>query len=416
MADAGLERLAAWLKQQIGLDAASIGLGVIDSAVRARMTSCGSAGLDQYWALLQASQHERQQLIEAVVVPETWFFRDAPAFQAAVRHARALLTKQPHRAPVRLLSLPCSSGEEPYSLAMALLQAGLSPEQFRVDAVDISERALELARRGLYQHHSFRGAEPGLRERFFSVDTTGCRLHEVVRRPVRFHQGNLFAPELLAGEARGSYDIVFCRNVLIYFDRPTQQRAIGVLNDWLAEDGLLVVGPAEAALLLRQQFRLAESGISCTFHKASATEPPKPVVLSARTTILPQPAQRPAPLPVRRPLRPAPRPIAAPLAAGPAPLAAAQQAADKGRFAEALALCEQHNKLHGPSAAAFYLMALVADASGQPQAAQDYYRKTLYLEPTHREALLQLASLLELAGNAAGAQRLYQRAQRGRDE
>jgi chemotaxis protein methyltransferase WspC len=111
--------------------------------------------------------------------------------------------------------------------------------------------------------------------------------------------------------------------------------------------------------------------------------------------------------------------LATPIAAPSAPrdlLGAAQCAADQGRLAEAMALCERHNREHGPNATAFYLMALAADADGQPQLAQSYYRKTLYLDPTHQEALMQLAALLELGGDAAGAQRLYHRAQRSRND
>ncbi|MCW3480120.1 hypothetical protein OL229_11220 [Neisseriaceae bacterium JH1-16] len=415
MTEAQLLRFADWLKSQIGLDAASIGLNTIERAVCERLAACSADAFEPYWQLLQGSAHERQQLIEAVVVPETWFFRDAAAFDAAARHACKLLADGRHSGPLRLLSLPCSSGEEPYSLAMALLDAGIAPQRFQIDAVDISQRALERARHGLYQQHSFRSGTLGFRDRFFSAEPDGHRLNEAVRRQVRFRQGNLFGPELLAGEAPGGYDIVFCRNVLIYFDRATQQRAIAVLRHWLAETGLLLVGPAEAALLLRHQFHSAGLSLSSAFHKTALTAAapvPPPVAWRPPAAVFTAPL-KPAPLP-QRPPRPAPV-----MPAPPAPrdlLGAAQCAADQGRLAEAMALCERHNREHGPNATAFYLMGLAADADGQAQTAQSYYRKTLYLDPTHQEALMQLAALLELGGDVAGAQRLYHRAQRSRND
>jgi len=420
MTEAQLLRFADWLKSQIGLDAASIGLNTIERAVRERLAACRADAFEPYWQLLQGSAHERQQLIEAVVVPETWFFRDAAAFDTAARHACSLLAGGQRSGPLRLLSLPCSSGEEPYSLAMALLDAGLAPQRFQIDAVDISQRALERARHGLYQQHSFRSGTLGFRERHFSAEPDGYRLNEAVRRQVRFSQGNLFGPELLAGEAPGGYDIVFCRNVLIYFDRPTQQRAIAVLRHWLAEAGLLLVGPAEAALLLRHQFHSAGLNLSSAFRKAppgTAAPAAAPIAWRPPATVFAAPP-KPASVP-QRPPRPAPPMLAPPIPAPSAPrnlLGAAQCAADQGRLAEAMALCERHNREHGPNATAFYLMALAADADGQPQTAQNYYRKTLYLDPTHQEALMQLAALLELGGDVAGAQRLYHRAQRSRND
>src|SRR5215211_4812798 len=131
MALALLERL---LKDVIGLDAPSIGPSAIAQAANERRLACGCATLNDYEQLLQASPVELQNLIDRVVVPETWFFRNREAFDALSR-----IVRQPDYtdAFLRLLSLPCSTGEEPYSMAMALFDAGLPPQRFAIDAVDI---------------------------------------------------------------------------------------------------------------------------------------------------------------------------------------------------------------------------------------------------------------------------------------
>jgi chemotaxis protein methyltransferase WspC len=145
------------LKEAIGLDVASIGSSAIDRAVAERQQATGLADRHTYWERLRASEEELQELIDAVVVPETWFFRDRGAFAALAEVALPeWLRTHPHGV-FRLLSIPCATGEEPYSLAMALFDANLPAARFQIDAFDVSERALESARRAVYGRRSFRG-------------------------------------------------------------------------------------------------------------------------------------------------------------------------------------------------------------------------------------------------------------------
>src|SRR3954451_7942011 len=116
-----IEEFEKLLKQAMGLDAASIGSSAVERAVQQRMTACKSESLREYWDFVRGSESERQELIEAVVVPETWFFRDRGAFAALTQVA----TRPGASVGMRLLSLPCSTGEEPYSMVIALAEAGL---------------------------------------------------------------------------------------------------------------------------------------------------------------------------------------------------------------------------------------------------------------------------------------------------
>ena len=176
------------LRRTIGLDSASIGSSLIGQTVRMRMQSRGLTKFEDYGKYLQATPAELNELIEAVVVKETWFFRDKEPFTVL---ARLVLTEwlPAHPAtPLRLLSVPCSTGEEPYSMAMALLDAGLPPERFRIDAVDISSRALETAKHAVYRKNSFRGQARGYRERHFQPAADGYLLNQSVRDRVRFFE------------------------------------------------------------------------------------------------------------------------------------------------------------------------------------------------------------------------------------
>jgi chemotaxis protein methyltransferase WspC len=143
------------LKEAIGLDAATIGRSALDRAIRERERACRLA--DQaYCERVSSDGDELQALVEAVVVPETWFFRDREAFTALGKVVRDTILRRNPNQEARILSLPCSTGEEPYSMAMALIDAGVSPKGVRIDAVDVSHRALGYARRGVYGKSAFR--------------------------------------------------------------------------------------------------------------------------------------------------------------------------------------------------------------------------------------------------------------------
>ncbi|RQS16416.1 protein-glutamate O-methyltransferase CheR [Burkholderia sp. Bp9002] len=443
-------RFDAWLMRETGMDAATLGHHALARAVaeRARVTlgeppqpdaACADGAIDAYWQLLNTSTDERQALIETLVVPETWFFRDSEAFVALARLADARLAREPARV-LRVLSAPCSTGEEPYSVAMALLDAGIGPARFSIDAIDISARAIERARDGVYGRNSFRGHPLEFRDRHFSETAGGWRLDARVREPVRFVRASLFDLPL---DADARYDFIFCRNVLIYFNRDAQDQSIRLLDQQLADGGTIFVGPAETGLMMRHTLAPARIPLAFAFHRAAPDAAGAAAVATPgsapRNPARPQaarPAMRPQPLPeaTRRPAvahapaAPAPRaaahggwpPRATPTPDQPATppdapastLDRARLLADTGRLDDAERIAHAFTLAHGPDADAFYLLGLIADARGLDADAQDFYRKTLYLQPNHYEALTHLAALRDAAGDAAGARQLMSRAQR----
>ncbi len=408
MALADIENL---LTVSMGLDIASIGAMAIARAVDERQAACRLGDAGAYWRHLRESESELQTLIETVVVPETWFFRDSEAFAALARLARESVDSQGDNV-VRVLSLPCSTGEEPYSMAMALLDAGVPADRFRIDAVDISTRSLALAARAVYGKNSFRARDLGFRARYFDVTPLGYGVRESVRRQVDFRQGNFFADDLLPGAE--IYDAIFCRNVLIYFDRPTQDRAILVLKRLLKPRGALFVAPAETALPSSHGFVSTNVPMAFAFRRVleapSAGRPdpahhlPPPLLHSVAMPppVAAAPKARPHAVhrSVARPAKPADQ------------LEEAARLADQGHFAEAATACDAYLRKYGASATAFYLIGLVRDATGNHAEARIYYRKALYLEPNHGDAQLQLALLMEREGDPEGAQVLRNRARR----
>jgi chemotaxis protein methyltransferase WspC len=225
-----------------------------------------------------------------------------------------------------------------------------------------------------------------------------------VRRLVRFQRGNILSAECLP--ETGIYDFVFCRNLLIYFDRPTQTATLAKLRRLLVPRGALFTGSAELPLALEHGFLALNlpRGFAC--RRAEPAHSPAPNVRPDNS-----PAAKPAAR-VHLPVAIVPDAAVAPAAARPTRLARARELAVQGQFAEAQMLCESHLREDGASSEAYFIMGLVQDAAGEDEQAVECYRKALYLEPGHLDALHQWASLSERNGRPDQATRLRQRAVR----
>lgn len=413
------------LKSTMGLDAASIGRSNVERAMQQRIRACSLDDSQAYWKHLRSSDTELQELIEAVVVQETWFFRDREAFVAMARLLDVERLRSGSKREFRLLSLPCSTGEEPYSMAMALREVGFPSDLLKIDAVDISCLALKKAKKAVYRKNSFRGRDLSFRDRYFETGSTGFRLADALRRQVTFIYANVLDPEFLPG--RDTYDIVFCRNLLIYFDRPTQDCVIQVLKRLLKANGFLFLGPAETGLGVAHNFVSANIPLAFAFQKGGPAvsglqrekqAQGKRLTIKTRARPVVMPPVHAVP---RKPLKAASvhqtKEVVAPLGEkDESGLKTARRLADQGHLAEAAKLCEDHLKTNGASVQAFYLLGLVRDAAGESNEASDFYRKALYLKPDHYETLIHLAYLKEKRGDSAGAKTLHNRARRAKEK
>jgi chemotaxis protein methyltransferase WspC len=359
-------------------------------------------------------------LIEAVIVPETWFFRYPESFTALASLAHKRLAELAGARPLRLLSLPCSTGEEPYSLAMALLDAGIAPGAFLIDGMDISPSSVTKAGQAVYGRNAFRGSDLGFRERYFDALDEGHRLHGRVQQQVSLQVGNVLDPALASRD--GLYDFVFCRNLLIYFDVPTQQRVFEVLKRLLHPQGVLFIGPAEGSLLARLGMRPLGIAQSFAYVRQEGGNAPLAVapVQPARRTVPPlatagyPPPGAPLPRPLRvLPMAPKSAPAREHAREGASELLASiARLANAGASEQARAECQRYLGQFAPSAQVYYWLGLLSDTEGDAQQALTHYRKALYLEPQHPEALVHLAALLASQGDLAGARRLQDRAAR----
>lgn len=400
--------IEALLHDEIGLDAGTIGRGAVARVLRRQFAAEAEGDPEALARRLRAEPALLRRVVEEIVVPETWFFRDGRPFAALA--AEAVRRRGRGRA-IRVLSLPCSTGEEAWSIAIALREAGLAPGEFDVEARDVSEQSLAAAERGVYGKNSFRGEIGEWRARWFEGEVgSSWRVRDELRGSVRFSSANLLA---LAAPARG-YDFVFCRNVLIYFDADTQRAAMGRLRAQLAPDGWLFVGHAEGPVAMRAGFVARPEPGTFVFQLGAppSSARPEPRQPEGR----PMPRFQIAPPAIAAPFSSVasgvsgPRPSASTESSEPVPLAEARRLADLGDLAGAARQARLHLERSGPDAEAYYLLGLTHDAAGMHAAAEADYRRALYLAPRHQEALAQLALLLSDRGEHDAARRLRSRA------
>ena len=249
---AEIERIASWLAGHTGISTRIIGVHALRRAIGLRQQATGLTDASAYLDELLQSADEQQSLVELVVVPETWFFRDRHPFQHLGEHLAPLLQQGGASQPLRLLSAPCASGEEPYSMAMTLLDLGLPEDAFKIDAIDICRQSIRKARRAVYSPHSFRGVSEAEKQKYFTATAEGMALHPEIRRLVHFKRANLM--HCLA-ETSGQYDVIFCRNLLIYLEDKASQHLLEALAGLLKVGGLLLVGAAEAPKVPPSLFR-----------------------------------------------------------------------------------------------------------------------------------------------------------------
>jgi chemotaxis protein methyltransferase WspC len=367
-----LRPVAAELERLLGLNPAAVGDRLLARAVEARMAATGAGGVADY--LLKLTDAERAALTDAVVVPETWVLRYPESFAH-------LAGRQRGKPAVRVLCVPCSTGEEAFGVALTLLDAGVARPE--VLAVDVSPRAVAAARVGVCGEASFRDAAGrAARDRHFDRVDGGWQPKPLVRQAVSVRVGNLSQPDFLADEP--PFDAVFCRNLFIYLTPAARGVAVGHLGRLLKPGGTLYMGHAEPVGLADDRFRPVPPPAAFAFERNPRSQAP------------PVPPQASPPLiaPGRSSRGFAPH---SPPAAPVDPLSAARAAADRGdprAAADLLAAAP-------PSADGFALLGVVRTMLNDPAAADAAFTRALFLDPAHPAALLHKLAAAEARGDTA---------------
>jgi chemotaxis protein methyltransferase CheR len=429
----------------------------LSKVVRQRMQATGCQDFAAYDALLTMSSESSKELravVEVLTVGETYFFRNGDHFRALVEHALPERLRDARGRPVRVLSAGCASGEEPYTIAILLREhfADLGASEVSVVAVDVNPAAIAKARRAHYSSWSLRETPWSIREKYFRGEGAEAVLADDVRAMVTFEERNLFESDPRFW-APTSFDVVFCRNVIIYFGPEKLTEAIARLTYVLASRGFLFLGHSESLRGMTDDFDLLNTHNTFYYQRRDPSLP-KPAngaggswtasIERASSRVRQLTSRPPPPLPSDAPLlspsgaerasgRPDPLQVAAasielatelyrqerfadaldllralPPAAQSEPGVQVLTAAiliNQGELPAAEAICRRVLSVDDLNAGAHYLTALARERGGDLEGAVRHDQMAAYLDATFAMPRLHMGMLARHAGDLPTARR-----------
>ena len=258
-------RLCEFLYRRTGMVFTEAKRYYVERRVNDRMGFTGAQSFASYFARLRADLHgEIEQFINAFTVNETYFYREDHQLRCLTTDLLARRTAaKPRAQPVRIWSIPCSTGEEPYSIAMWMLDNWAEVDGWDIEIVgsDIDTRVLQVAREGVYGRRALMRLSPEQIDRYFEpVDDEYRRILPDLRESVRFSPANVMEAGLT--RLHGRFDVIFCRNMLIYFDDASRRLAAENLYESLLPGGYICLGHTESMSRISPLFEV------CRFNDA----------------------------------------------------------------------------------------------------------------------------------------------------
>lgn len=418
--DSLLSALSALLAARIGLHFPKERWGDLERGIAAAASAFDmpdAASCAQRLLSAPLTHREIEIFASHLTVGETYFFREPRSLDAFEQHILpALLHARAHNARrLRIWCAGCCTGEEPYSIAMLLDRLIPDHEAWHVTllATDINPLFLRKAAEGEYGDWSFRATPDWIRERYFKRKRDGrYALHPRIRKKVTFSYLNLAEdvyPSL--SNNTNAMDVIFCRNVLMYFTAERVGAVVEQLYRSLVDGGWLIVSPAETSSALFSRFTSVAFAGATLYRKPADADAPRFV------SLVPAPAAEP------EPWRPLPQ-VLPQVAAAPAPVRpavaphgtgtlaqAARDCANQGRLDEAVAWCREAIAADKLNPAGYYLLATVQQEQGQNDAAVQSLQRALYLDPGFVLAHFALGNLCRSQGRQREAQRHFDNAQ-----
>lgn len=247
----------------------------LDRRLQERIEATGSPSLRAYLLALRfedANGAEFQQLINAMTVNETYFYREEYQFRCLSRELMPTLVKLRPGERLRIWSLPCSTGEEAYSIALHLSEnwPDLETTEVEITGSDIDTRVLAQARQGVYEARALQNLPAPVLERHFEAAGPGkWRISRMMREALAFSTVNLADPAAMRAH-RGRYDVIFCRNLLIYFDDPSRRQAAEALYDSLRPGGFVCLGHSESMSRMSALFTVRKCADAIVYQRPFA--------------------------------------------------------------------------------------------------------------------------------------------------
>ena len=399
-----LDRVAELVERECGIQTKASQLGALAAAL-GRV----SPGMDAAGFLAALDDPARRSalvgcLIDEVAIQETFFMREPRELEAIDWHQLLAAARARGAGEVAVWVSACASGEEAYAVAMLAAEAfGHGPAPVSVLATDISARALRRAVKASYSERSMRDVSAARRNRFFAEEGRRSKVGEQLRSMVRFRRHNLVADQA-PPEAEAPFDLILCRNVLIYFSAQTVETVVASLESALRPGGQLILGASD---------RLTSSAQRLEDIVAAPPRPAAGTPVGASRQIPPRQRAQ-----LRKPLGRAGRRVDATAIARSAQgwsVKDALEAANAGEYAAAVEATDRVLAEDPLNAEAYFVRGLSELAGADPDAAIGSLRRALYIDPSFGLAAFQLGRAQDMQGDARAARRAYRQALRTLD-
>jgi chemotaxis protein methyltransferase CheR len=244
-----VQRFCEFLYRRTGMSFTEGKRYFIDHRLEDRIAATGSSSFQAYFSLLRAdADHEIEHLINSFTVNETYFYREDHQLRCMTSSLLGgIIARRPLGSTVRIWSIPCSTGEEPYSVALWLMENWPQVDSYNIEIVgsDIDTRALRAAAEGIYGDRALMRLSRGIVGRYFKPVADGKHeIDEGLRDSIQFTRANMIDAQDMASYR--DFDLIFCRNVLIYFDDASRRQAAENLYDCLRPGGYICLGHSES--------------------------------------------------------------------------------------------------------------------------------------------------------------------------
>lgn len=376
----------------------------------------------------------RHKFCEHFTVGETWFFRDWTPFACLRQFAEDFRVRNGSTRPIRILSIPCSTGQEPWSMAMQFAWLGWSSDQVIIDALDLNQSSLAAMKTRIYKNFSRREANPEanlMLDNYTKPLPDGFEVDPQLVKYVKIHHGNILDPQLDPTGCGAKYDVIFSRNLFIYLDLTSRAKAMANLMRMLDKDGILYFGHAEGSVIEGQGLVPWNSSFTFAFTRGKALPVVKEVKLSwadrmaAGAPVIPPPnspgnkttttdpltrnsAIPPKVVEPKTELKPRNKvaPASSPVAD---PVTKALREADAGNLDAAAGLYSALLKSEPMNGKIWRMAATVEHSRGKTDEAIKMFDRALYLDPKDVEALRMLSLIRRQRGEIARAEQLERR-------
>ncbi len=382
MSESSLSDLAKRIAEtELSISSDAIGATTIESALATRIRLLNTSE-GEYYNILSSSVDEKAAYCQHLLISESWFLREMEPISAACNQLR-------HRVKqIAILSVPCARGEEAISALFIALQNGFALEEVFVEGYDAAKDAIALGRSYAFSPFSFRNHDLRLEYDFFEKIENRYVLKSQFRSNVELHQANLLSADW--SPSRSKYDLILCRNLLIYLTPEGQRRLIERLFQYLSPDGFLIAASSEAPLLSAMHYRHAKAS-PFLFQNSKKQSTLSLPVIHGRSSF--QAGKKTAKAPQTKKKQNAIQARVTVPHNSQNPIAEIKALADRGLIEDAFSAALQQLDITPHDAEILFLLGLICSSSGQTTEAQMWMQKTIERNPAHEEANLYLKLL-----------------------